>query len=299
MDNLTLFVSSADSYSDCWLPFFELLEKNWPECNFNIILNSEKKVFTYKNLPILCPVVQNKHKDTLPWGRRLKETLEYVQTDYILWILDDFFIRSKVNHRAFLEIFSYMIQNNIPHVSLMDQPGPNYEIAFDKLVARGRESKYLISLQVGLWKTEVFNKYVLDHESPWNMELLGTKRAYVYSESFYSLNPKYIEKEDYIFNYLFDCKGDKLTTGAIKRGKWISEVPDFLNNEGIRHSIDFSIRGFSNVNEKRKFSQRLQNRLSFNTNKTLLLSFFHLLNIKLNAYLKKGHKKTDRILCHE
>jgi hypothetical protein len=279
LDNITLFVSSTDHYNDCWFPYFELLRRNWPEFDLPVILNTETIEFKYDTMSIHCPVVEKKSGKKLQWGERLQESLKYVKTEYVLWFLDDFFIKSKVNHSDFLEIFDYMITNRISHVSLMLQPGPNYEIDFTKLVLRGEEADYLLSLQVGLWKTEIFKKYILKHESPWDMENSGTKRARIIKDHFYSLNPEYVKKNGYVIDY-FD-------TGAIARGKWIKEIPDFLKNSGISHQIDFNLRGFYEPPQKKSLQDRIKFGLSFRTNKVKFLTFMNLLCLALRYKLLK------------
>jgi hypothetical protein len=281
LENITLFVSSTDHYNDCWFPFFELLRRNWPEFDLPIILNTETLEFKFDKLSIYCPVVEKKSGKKLQWGERLLESLEYVKTEYVLWFLDDFFIKSKVNHLAFIEISDYMITNRISHVSLMVQPGPNYEIDFNKLVLRGDKADYLLSLQVGVWKTEIFKKYILRHESPWETENLGTKRARIIKDHFYSLNPEYVKKNGYVIDY-FD-------TGAIARGRWIKVIPYFLNNSGISHHIDFNLRGFYEPPLKKSLLERIKFRLSFRNNKVQFLTYMNLLylTIRYKIFKKK------------
>ncbi len=54
MSQLTVFVSSRDDYEDCWVPFFTLLKKYWPDCRLPIVLNTQQKHFAFDGLDITC-----------------------------------------------------------------------------------------------------------------------------------------------------------------------------------------------------------------------------------------------------
>lgn len=38
-----VLVNSCDKYSETWIPFFTLLKKYWPDCEYPIYLNTENK----------------------------------------------------------------------------------------------------------------------------------------------------------------------------------------------------------------------------------------------------------------
>jgi hypothetical protein len=84
------------------MPFFSLLDKYWPELDLPIVLNTESQKFSCENFNILCPAVE-RSKGKINWGKRFIESLEYVKTNYVLLLIDDFFISSPVN-KDFLEI---------------------------------------------------------------------------------------------------------------------------------------------------------------------------------------------------
>ena len=49
-DRQALDCGDADSYEDRWYPFFKLLTTYWPQCNYDILLNTETKDFDYPGL---------------------------------------------------------------------------------------------------------------------------------------------------------------------------------------------------------------------------------------------------------
>jgi len=52
MDNFSIFLNSTDSFEDCWLPFFTLIKKFWPNLEYKIYLNTETKEYYSKGLNI-------------------------------------------------------------------------------------------------------------------------------------------------------------------------------------------------------------------------------------------------------
>jgi hypothetical protein len=38
-----VFVNTSDGFEDCWSLFFLLFNKDWPESNAQILLNTERK----------------------------------------------------------------------------------------------------------------------------------------------------------------------------------------------------------------------------------------------------------------
>lgn len=107
-NNCTMLVNSCDSYEDCWEAFFELLLIQWQDFNMKIVLNTETKNYSYKGLSIetmrLC-------RKEMPWGKRLIETLKRIDTKYILFALDDFYLERPVRVEELRKCYGYMEQN--------------------------------------------------------------------------------------------------------------------------------------------------------------------------------------------
>ena len=55
--------------------------------------------------------------------------------------------------------------------------GPYEPTAYPWLCSVDRAARYRISLQAALWTKTGMRKYLRAHESPWQMEVWGSKRA--------------------------------------------------------------------------------------------------------------------------
>ena len=87
--DFTIIVNSCDKYEDTWFPFFKLMKIHWPCCdNYDIILNTETKQYT-------CDFMKLRTINggtSATWSERLKNILEQIDTEFVLFFLDDFFI---------------------------------------------------------------------------------------------------------------------------------------------------------------------------------------------------------------
>ena len=121
ISDLTIVVCSCDKYEDLWYPYFEIFKRNWSDCKYPIVLNTESKKYFHEGLNIKCP---NNFFEEVSWSERMKNTLEHIETEYVLITCDDHFIISPVNTREFENAFSILKKNKrittfsfVPHIS--------------------------------------------------------------------------------------------------------------------------------------------------------------------------------------
>ena len=100
-NNVTILVNSCDLYEDAWNPFFILLGKQWPKCPYRILLNTENKSFKYENIEVL-------NTGDEVWSKRVINALNTIETEYVLFFLEDFFLMSKVQTDLFDQAVSLM-----------------------------------------------------------------------------------------------------------------------------------------------------------------------------------------------
>ena len=163
MDNLnnriTILVNSCDTYDDLWFAFFTLLKKYWNPLDIPIILNTESVDCFYDGLNIKCVHPQDKN---VPYGERLLNALKYVDTEYVIIMLDDFFLRESVNADDITQIVNWMDNDkNIVYFNCDCTPVyadwevekyPGY-----KRIPWGNE--YTLNMQVAVWRTKKLVKY--------------------------------------------------------------------------------------------------------------------------------------------
>ena len=206
----TIVVCSCDKYEELWLPFFTCLKENWKNIPYPIVLNTESKSFSMKELDIKTFQLYQTNEN-VAWGKRLKETLKKIDSEYVILLLDDFFLKSEVQQDKINQHIQWMNENkNIAVFSYERTKGNNIQSKkYQDFELRPRNGEYRFNCQAAIWRRERLIKFIRNHESPWDWELLGSIRSRRYSDEFYSL----IEGKTKIFDY--DCGG------VLHRGKWM------------------------------------------------------------------------------
>ena len=233
----SLLVSSCDSYSELWNPFFYLLKKHWPDIDCSIYLCTESKKFSFAGLKIECPL--NFTNKSTTWSENLRATIMNIKTDYVLLILDDFWIKSPVDTSVLDKCQEYMINDKeIGYICLApNQPGPNLDTKYPELQYRSSEAIYRINAQAGIWRKDYLLKILRKHESAWMFEWQGTRRSrFYYKEKVYMIKSSIKKPFDYP------------PGGVLFRGKYIKSHLDFYKDFNI--NIDTS-RGIEELEDLR------------------------------------------------
>lgn len=258
MKKATILVNSCDSYEDAWYPFFTLLDKYWPDCPYDIVLNTESKDFegNLKNLNISSFNLYNQGQ-TVPYGRRIREHLKRIKTDYVITLMDDFFVRSPVNTSLIRQVIEWMDSDpqiaSFCLISHDDRHSCRYgwkEMKYDGFNLRPRFTDHNYDMQASIWRTDILYRSWKDYMSPWEWESVGNYRSFDDGFKYYDLD------KDMAFpiNYL-DYQKEEWS--GIRKGKWVAEtVCDLFKENGI--VIDYSIRGFfnasdTNISKKKNF----------------------------------------------
>jgi hypothetical protein len=236
--NFTIIVNSSDGFSDCWEPFFKLFKLYWPECDAAILLNTEKKDWSYPGLDVRCTQVSPREETRRPtWSECLLRALEQVKTPLVLYFQEDYFFERPVNHALINDLARTMVERpEIKHLGLthFGSRGPFAPTADPRLWSISQKAGYRISTQAGLWRVDTLRSYLRPEENGWMFELYGTQRARRKVESFLTVNRD-----------TFD--GDraaviKYTHTGIIKGKWHPAMPALFAAHGI--PMDFTRRGF-------------------------------------------------------
>ncbi len=240
-ENITIVVNTCDAFEDCWVPFFTLLKTYWPSCSIKMLLTTFEKNFTFKGLDIDCLLTSKNYSYELQWSDNLLIALdEYVKTDLVLLMLDDFFISSKVDEATIEKCSKLMIENNYSNITLSNHDTKRkYHKTENPLISRiDQRSPYRITTSPALWKRTSLKKYLRKNENIWMFEMFGTKRSFKIKDSFFRTNESHItDGYDEVIPY-FQGVDD---TGIVK-GKWQKGVEEVFEKAGIE--VDYSLRGF-------------------------------------------------------
>lgn len=233
LKKITIIFNTCEKYRDTWQPFFKLFKKygdGLTKCN--IIFNSEKTIFEDKDLKITS-TASVKNMEGRPWGERLKLALSLAKTDYVFFLMEDYYLRKYVDCSEFFKCLNYLEKNkdigmfnfeSLMNLENEDENFPNYCLI-------PVNHQYRLNAQSALWRKEVLDKSILSEESPWDWEIYGNQRNAVLLKDikFYCL--KYGTKEPYYTDYYekrTDWQGYHINRNGVMKGKWYVDFVDPL-----------------------------------------------------------------------
>ena len=228
-NDVTILVSSCDKYEDAWEPFFRLLKIQWNDCPYDIVLSTETK--QYKCDFWNVRTINSPSQKVLSWSSRLKYTLEQIDTEYVLFFLEDFFLLEKVRDDIFykaLELIKSderigLISFNKRRFNSHFPETTYYENCFKELRSNvnGRTN-----VLVGLWRKEYYLKLICGEENPWEYEKNSNIRSkfagYKILTQDYNCSPA-------TFRY---CMNPADGYG-ITQGKWLSKNRELFESHGV------------------------------------------------------------------
>jgi len=233
MERVTLLVNSCDAYADLWDPFFTLLKRYWAPLTPRILLNTETKDYQFDGLPITCV------HHTGPYGARMLHALAEVKTEYVVTLLDDFFLRQPVRLDRLEKILGWMDADPDIVYFTMDCTRLLRDWERDRYPGYRRApvgSRYILNMQGAVWRTAKLAGYWRPDVSPWEWEEYTSLLTLEHPEDkFYCA----VDNDSRFLEYGFTM-GQWM---GIQHGKWVEEdVVPLFEKEGIR--VDFTKRGF-------------------------------------------------------
>lgn len=216
---MKILVMSCDKNEDLFYPFHHCMEKYWPE-HPEIIYSTETVTNPYYKT--IC-----KNYPLEKWTKRIRETVEEIDDEFILILCDDLFIREPVTQDV--ESLCSYITGKIANI--------NFEKTFDKedkrfndlLLVRSKDGKYKNSCLCSLWNKKYLIKVFSKDATPWQMEQLNQTYDFTY-----------LILKDYILKW--EDPNTHWRWGLVRKGKWKKEAKDFFDSEGV--IIDYNKRDF-------------------------------------------------------
>jgi hypothetical protein len=174
----SVVVISCDAYQDLWEPFFAFFRKFWTDCPYKVYLTSNQQEFNSPGISVV--------KSGIPsdWSSELLVALEQIPGDYILVMLEDYFMRKPVDTNFIRDAENLVRGQNADYLKVTCFPSKYNELwPYKKMESDPRfariinGAKYEVCLQVAFWKKEFLKSILTRGESPWQFEIEGSKKA--------------------------------------------------------------------------------------------------------------------------
>jgi hypothetical protein len=249
----SILINTCDKYDDCWVPFFTLFKTYWPNCRADLFLNTEYKQFEFDGLNIVSTKVCERKKDSseITWSECLQRALDDISSEVVLYLQEDYFLKSVVDDDEIEKLAKLMNGNNDIHcIHLTDQAVKPQSVGseYEGLYPVVKKQRYKVSCQAALWRKDVLRSYLRKHESAWQFEEYGSIRSGLLGHNFYVVDTKKVVlDQSEIIPYVF--------TG-IFQGRWMKHVVPLFAKHNIE--VNFSIRGFIEDAPKRQFIDKFK-----------------------------------------
>ena len=208
IQSFAVLVLSCDKYSDVWPAFFECFRKYFRAGNWPVYLGSNTKK---GHDPEVITILSGGDPD---WSTSYKRILQQIPQKKLFVILEDLFLSSKVDEHMLVALVDFMFEKDARHIRYWANPLPDLPTD-NPLVGECVKGAPYRSTVCGLWDRDYLLRLLIEGESPWNFEIMGSYRT-SYSDGFYATTSPICEYKN-----------------MIEKGKWVSASVEWANRNGI------------------------------------------------------------------
>lgn len=274
---LAILVNSCDLYEDAWDPFFSLFKIQWPDCPYDIYLNTENKNYTCDCLNVKTIATGSEG----PWTARIKKALKEIDADYILFMLEDFFLLKQVDESKFGAVLSEMQEESEVGFLFFTPKGVKYDMEHKPGTLFSDVSNYAdyrVNACMGLWKKEFLLQMLYLDGSPWEFEHNATRLSWLSKYRCCVINPECSS----VFSYsILISEGYGIT-----QRKWLPKNKDLFSEYNIQ--VNFDNLGF--LEKKIKMAD------GGKSDKKIKNKIFNKIISSLSRRIKKYKKRIKKIV---
>ena len=213
----SVLVMSCDAYSDLWQPFFNLFWRHWSDCPWPVFLGANQQAFPDSRIVTL------KTGDA-EWSRRLRFCLEQIDSDFVLLLLEDYFLDRPVSTPLISEKLTLLAALGGSQLRLFPAPGPDRRLdSCPELGLVHRRASYRVSTQAAIWKRGHLLDILEDGESIWHFEWNGTIRSRSSAAAYYATYKPLVHYRH-----------------VVERGEWFRGAAQYFGDQQI--GCDFTAR---------------------------------------------------------
>lgn len=172
MEKAVVMVLSFDKYSDLWTVYFDCAKKFWQaKLPTYLVTNEKQPEFEGVHIITTGPEVS--------WSRRARKAVETVDAEYILLMLEDYYVTSNVTDASISSLISFMEKTDADYLRIYPFPEMHFKDAGEGGIHRvPEESLYGVNLQASIWKKDYLLKLLEGGDfSAWEFEARQKNRV--------------------------------------------------------------------------------------------------------------------------
>ena len=217
-----------------------------------------------------------------------------INSEFVLFFLEDFFIHEKVNALLFDNILNTFRANQ--KAGFLYIPPYHHKSHLTKKRDKPYYTRmsifhnFRVNAGIGLWRTDFFEEMLFEELDPWRFEKRASRTSYFSEFKTYYVNPEFRAVIPYVIDPIFER--------GIYRGKWLRGNKAFFDKYGI--TVNFDTLGI--IDEDVSYiSNRLYDALPYRvsliirktiTFLTIIFDFFTL-RPKFKRFCKKKNKNKE------
>lgn len=182
-NDVSVLIITCDAYSDVWDYFFILFNKFWPDCPYSIYLGTNSKECNAVGVKTICI------GEDVSWCDNLRVMLEKIPTQYVIIMLEDYFINKRINTDDVERTLEFAKMNKADCVRLRNSPvacrvvDKNLRIGYAEPA-----SPYYINAQPAIWKVTSLISLLKPNWSAWQFERENSKISKMLDLNIYTTN---------------------------------------------------------------------------------------------------------------
>lgn len=162
--NFALVILSCDKYSDTWKPFFQCLSLFWTSKIGQTYLVTNELTDNE-----LDDVVTIKTGIELSWSSKVRKAIDSIEEEFILVMLDDYFLIEKINNIVIQGLLKLSEINHIDYLSLI--PTRRKIKMLNGISIISEKNLYGKTLQPAIWRKDYLKKCLYNDDfSAWEFE---------------------------------------------------------------------------------------------------------------------------------
>lgn len=162
---MSTVVLSFDKYSDIWPVFFKCFEKNWKVSSQTYLITNELRD-SFTNVTTLCVGPEKS------WSDRARKAIQKIDSEYILLMLEDYFVISPFENKECEKLLDFMEKNKADYLRIYPFPQIKFSNTDNSEIHKIPENLlYGVNLQPAIWKKDYLLKLLgNDDFSAWEFE---------------------------------------------------------------------------------------------------------------------------------
>ena len=212
-NQLAIMVYSCWHNSKMWEIFLKLFRKFWNDCNYKLILLTDKceKEYVEYDFDEIVELDSS-------WEKMIMKGLEIANTPYVMLWMDDYLLCDYVKNKDIEFYLECAKKYNVANIRLIESsiiPSETY-IEDEQFNFYEPGTAYSMSTQIGIWDVDFLKENIKSDWSAWEFERRGSIEICDYEHPL--LAPK---------NYTFPYEE------GVRKGKWMSAGVNLCKRNGI------------------------------------------------------------------